>query len=133
MLGTFVAAVLLWTDWHNRLVWICLITTLLLGLLGFWDDYEKVAKKNSKGVSAARSSSGSSASPSLQLGPGLRHAGRHRHHRAAPPSRRSRTPVTSTTPAGAAVVSEVKLAVSYRSLVLPGFRSRSSRTWASLR
>lgn len=52
MLGTFVVSVLLWTDWHNRLVWICLGTTLMLGLLGFWDDYEKVAKKNSKGVSA---------------------------------------------------------------------------------
>ena len=52
MLGTFVLSVMLWTDWHNRLVWICLGTTLLLGLLGFWDDYEKIAKKNSKGVSA---------------------------------------------------------------------------------
>lgn len=52
MLGTFVLSVLIWTDWHNRLVWICLGTTLMLGLLGFWDDYEKVAKKNSKGVSA---------------------------------------------------------------------------------
>ncbi|OAI57018.1 phospho-N-acetylmuramoyl-pentapeptide-transferase [Verrucomicrobiaceae bacterium SCGC AG-212-N21] len=52
MLGTFVVSVILWTDWHNRLVWIVLGTTLLLGLLGFWDDYEKVAKKNSKGVSA---------------------------------------------------------------------------------
>lgn len=52
MLGTFVISVVLWTDWHNRLVWICLGTTLLLGLLGFWDDYEKIAKKNSKGVSA---------------------------------------------------------------------------------
>jgi phospho-N-acetylmuramoyl-pentapeptide-transferase len=52
MLGTFVTSVILWTDWHNRLVWICLGTTLLLGLLGFWDDYEKITKKNSKGVSA---------------------------------------------------------------------------------
>jgi phospho-N-acetylmuramoyl-pentapeptide-transferase len=52
MLGTFVVSVILWTDWHNRLVWIVLGSTLLLGLLGFWDDYEKVAKKNSKGVSA---------------------------------------------------------------------------------
>jgi phospho-N-acetylmuramoyl-pentapeptide-transferase len=52
MLVTFVVSVILWTDWHNRLVWICLGSTILLGLLGFWDDYEKVAKKNSKGVSA---------------------------------------------------------------------------------
>lgn len=52
MLGTFVVSVLLWVDWKNGAVWICLGTTLLLGALGFWDDYEKVAKKNSKGVSA---------------------------------------------------------------------------------
>ena len=52
MLGTFVLSVLMWADWHNRLVWICLGTTVLLGALGFWDDYLKVAKKNSKGVNA---------------------------------------------------------------------------------
>ncbi|MEY4483339.1 MAG: hypothetical protein RL693_791 [Verrucomicrobiota bacterium] len=52
MIGTFVASVLLWVDWSNGAIWICLGTTLLLGALGFWDDYEKVAKKNSKGVSA---------------------------------------------------------------------------------
>lgn len=52
ILATFAAAVLLWVDWSSVVVWICLGTTLMLGLLGFWDDYEKVAKKNSKGVSA---------------------------------------------------------------------------------
>jgi len=52
ILGTFVLSVLIWTDWESGLAWICLGTTLLLGLLGFWDDYEKVARKNSKGVSA---------------------------------------------------------------------------------
>lgn len=52
ILATFVLSVLLWTDWASGLSWICLGTTLLLGLLGFWDDYEKVARKNSKGVSA---------------------------------------------------------------------------------
>lgn len=52
MLATFVASVLLWTDLSGGVVWICLGTTLLLGALGFMDDYEKVAKKNSKGVSA---------------------------------------------------------------------------------
>lgn len=52
LLGAFVIAVLLWSDWNNRLVWICLGTTVLLGALGFWDDYEKVARKNSKGVRA---------------------------------------------------------------------------------
>jgi len=52
MLVTFIIAVVVWTDWRNGAVWICLGTTVLLGGLGFWDDYEKVAKKNSKGVSA---------------------------------------------------------------------------------
>ena len=52
ILGTFVISGLLWCDWRNLLFWVCIGTTLLLGLLGFWDDYEKVAKKNSKGVRA---------------------------------------------------------------------------------
>ncbi|WP_081887802.1 phospho-N-acetylmuramoyl-pentapeptide-transferase [Verrucomicrobium sp. BvORR034] len=52
MLATFTLSVLLWTDWANPIVWMVLGTTLALGLLGFWDDYEKVARKNSKGVSA---------------------------------------------------------------------------------
>lgn len=52
LLGTFIVSVLLWTDWGNIAMWIVLGTTILLGLLGFWDDYEKVARKNSKGVSA---------------------------------------------------------------------------------
>jgi len=52
ILLTFVLGVLLWADWGNLVIWIVLGTTLLLGLLGFLDDYQKVAKKNSKGVSA---------------------------------------------------------------------------------
>ncbi|WP_265596097.1 phospho-N-acetylmuramoyl-pentapeptide-transferase [Verrucomicrobium sp. BvORR106] len=52
ILATFTLSVLLWTDWGNPIVWMVLGTTLALGLLGFWDDYEKVARKNSKGVSA---------------------------------------------------------------------------------
>src|SRR5262249_54719947 len=52
ILATFIISVLLWTDLTSGLAWICMGTTVLLGLLGFWDDYEKVAKKNSKGVSA---------------------------------------------------------------------------------
>jgi phospho-N-acetylmuramoyl-pentapeptide-transferase len=34
------------------MVWTCLLATVGLGALGFLDDYEKVAKKNSKGVNA---------------------------------------------------------------------------------
>ena len=52
ILATLVGSVLIWNDWGNTTVWITIGTTVALGLLGFWDDYEKVAKKNSKGVSA---------------------------------------------------------------------------------
>lgn len=52
IIGTLMVSVLLWARWDNQMVWTTLIATLGLGALGFLDDYEKVAKKNSKGVSA---------------------------------------------------------------------------------
>ncbi len=52
ILGTVVASTLLWAKWDNLLVWTVLFTTIGLGLLGFYDDYLKISKKNSKGVSA---------------------------------------------------------------------------------
>jgi phospho-N-acetylmuramoyl-pentapeptide-transferase len=41
---------LLWCDPANKLFWLALGSMLYLGLIGFADDYEKVAKKNSKGI-----------------------------------------------------------------------------------
>lgn len=52
ILGTIVLSTLLWAKWDNIMVWIVLFTTLGLGALGFRDDYLKISKKNSKGVSA---------------------------------------------------------------------------------
>lgn len=52
IIGTLIASVLLWTRWDNQMVWTTLFATVALGALGFMDDYEKVARKNSKGVSA---------------------------------------------------------------------------------
>ena len=43
---------LLWCDLANKLFWLVLGSMLYLGLIGFADDYEKVAKKNSKGIRA---------------------------------------------------------------------------------
>jgi phospho-N-acetylmuramoyl-pentapeptide-transferase len=43
---------LLWCDLANRLYWLVLWSMLYLGAIGFADDYEKVAKKNSKGIRA---------------------------------------------------------------------------------
>jgi phospho-N-acetylmuramoyl-pentapeptide-transferase len=52
ILGAVVVSTLLWAKWDNVLVWTVLFTTVGLGMLGFYDDYLKISKKNSKGVSA---------------------------------------------------------------------------------
>jgi len=43
---------LLWADLSNRFVWIVLSVTLLFGLIGWIDDYRKVSRGNSDGLSA---------------------------------------------------------------------------------
>ncbi|MBV9462782.1 MAG: phospho-N-acetylmuramoyl-pentapeptide-transferase [Verrucomicrobiae bacterium] len=43
---------LLWAIPANLYVWLALVTMLVLGGVGFWDDYQKVVKRNSKGISA---------------------------------------------------------------------------------
>ncbi len=43
---------LLWSDLHNRQMWIALCVTLLFGLIGGIDDYKKLVYGNSKGLSA---------------------------------------------------------------------------------
>lgn len=42
---------ILWADLANAYVWLALVTTLAFGGIGFVDDYRKVIKKNSKGIS----------------------------------------------------------------------------------
>jgi phospho-N-acetylmuramoyl-pentapeptide-transferase len=41
---------LLWVDLRNGYVWATLFVTLGYGALGFWDDYLKVTRRNTKGV-----------------------------------------------------------------------------------
>jgi phospho-N-acetylmuramoyl-pentapeptide-transferase len=43
---------LLWADLANRYVWICLVTTLGFGAIGWMDDWRKVVHRNPKGLSA---------------------------------------------------------------------------------
>lgn len=52
IVASLLASVLIWARWDNQMVWTCLFATFGLGALGFMDDYQKVAKKNSKGVNA---------------------------------------------------------------------------------
>jgi len=50
ILFTVTISSLLWCNPVNRLYWLALGSMLYLGFVGFADDYEKVAKKNSKGI-----------------------------------------------------------------------------------
>jgi len=43
---------LLWADLGNRYIWVILLVTLGYGIIGFIDDYRKVIKGNSDGLSA---------------------------------------------------------------------------------
>jgi phospho-N-acetylmuramoyl-pentapeptide-transferase len=43
---------LLWADLSNRYIWVILLVTLGYGVVGFVDDYRKVIKNNSDGLSA---------------------------------------------------------------------------------
>ena len=43
---------LLWADLSNRYIWVILLVTLSYGVIGFIDDYRKVMKGNSDGLSA---------------------------------------------------------------------------------
>lgn len=52
IIGSVVVSALLWARPTNPAVWLALFTIVYLGALGFMDDYQKVAKKNSKGVSS---------------------------------------------------------------------------------
>jgi phospho-N-acetylmuramoyl-pentapeptide-transferase len=52
LLGAVVVSVLLWARPTNPLVWLSLFTVAYLGALGFVDDYLKVTKKTSDGISS---------------------------------------------------------------------------------
>jgi len=52
ILGSIVAATLLWADLRNRYVWLVLLTTLAFGVIGFYDDYKKLVRKDSRGLAA---------------------------------------------------------------------------------
>lgn len=45
-------SLLLWMDLSNVYVWACALVTAGFGLIGFLDDYDKVKKRSTKGVSA---------------------------------------------------------------------------------
>lgn len=52
ILTALTVSTLLWADLRNGMVWAVLVLTLGFGMLGFADDWLKVTKRNTKGVSA---------------------------------------------------------------------------------
>lgn len=52
ILSTILISTLLWARPDSPFIWVLWFVAIVLGLLGFRDDYLKVAKKNAKGVSA---------------------------------------------------------------------------------
>ncbi|MDP1573712.1 MAG: phospho-N-acetylmuramoyl-pentapeptide-transferase [Coxiellaceae bacterium] len=47
-------SVLLWANLSNMYIWVALWVTLGFGIVGFFDDYLKITKKNTKGLSARK-------------------------------------------------------------------------------
>jgi phospho-N-acetylmuramoyl-pentapeptide-transferase len=52
LIGTLLVSSILWARWDNPFVWLVLFSTVFLGLIGLYDDWLKVAKKNSDGISS---------------------------------------------------------------------------------
>jgi phospho-N-acetylmuramoyl-pentapeptide-transferase len=52
IVSTIVLSTLLWAKLSNVFVWIALATVVYMALIGFWDDYKKIARKGSKGLEA---------------------------------------------------------------------------------
>lgn len=52
ILSALIFSTLLWARLDNPYVWIVLLVTIGFGLIGFADDYAKVTKQNTKGVSS---------------------------------------------------------------------------------
>ncbi len=52
ILFSFIVSVLIWGDWHNTYLWIIIATALIFGAIGFIDDYLKIKKQSSDGLSS---------------------------------------------------------------------------------
>jgi len=52
LIAAVVISTLLWARPDNAFVWICLLTVLLHGAIGFYDDWLKITKKSSDGISS---------------------------------------------------------------------------------
>jgi len=52
ILTSMTLSLFLWADLANKFIWICLLTSLFFGSIGFIDDYLKIKFNNNKGIKA---------------------------------------------------------------------------------
>ncbi len=52
LIGSLLVSSILWARWDNPFVWLVLLSTAFLGAIGLYDDWLKVAKKSSDGISS---------------------------------------------------------------------------------
>lgn len=52
IITTIIITTLLWANWDNRFIWIVLVILFGFGLVGWVDDYRKLAQKNTRGLPA---------------------------------------------------------------------------------
>ena len=50
IVGALLTSTLLWARLDNPFVWLVLFVTMSYGAIGFWDDYAKVSRQNTKGI-----------------------------------------------------------------------------------
>jgi phospho-N-acetylmuramoyl-pentapeptide-transferase len=53
ILSSMTISIFLWGDLANRFVWICFISSVIFGFIGFIDDFKKVRLQNHKGIKAS--------------------------------------------------------------------------------
>ena len=53
ILSSMTISLFLWADLTNKFIWICFISSITFGLIGFIDDFKKVKLQNHKGIKAS--------------------------------------------------------------------------------
>ena len=81
ILVAILVATLLWANLRNRYVWVLVLATAGLGLIGLMDDWKKL--KTRKGISAREKFGGPDRAGGRADGLALRLAARRLHHRAS--------------------------------------------------
>ena len=54
ILFSFMISMIVWGDWHNSYLWIVLFTAFSFGSIGFFDDYLKLKRQSSDGLSSKK-------------------------------------------------------------------------------